>query len=1727
LERLVSASASGRIVSGADMSLTGSVLNDKSAVAAGRDLVIFDPSSGASGIESVRNVAWAPSGTVQETSVQQTGIEYVSFDGHRHWDVRPYDWNWGTTTDTSSVSLASGSVPGWITTDTGASLPATITANGTVTIVGGNVTNTTVHGSGGSGITPDGLAGADNTPVNGAHQAHAATTTVAGGASADGVKGPGHAQGAASQTIGSTDAPLPSYVPPSNGMFQQNADPNAPFLVTTAPRFSKGPVTSSDYLLRALGDDPTSIHKRLGDGYYEQNLVLDQLLQLTGRRTINGGDGLSQYTALMDSAANEAARLGLSLGAPLTTAQIGALSSDIVWLVDQVVNGEHVLVPVVYLSQATADRLKNDGALIGGDQVAIQSSGTVRNDGSLTSERGTWLSADTLINTGAMRSGGTLAISTRNDTVNTGTLSGMAVSVAAGRDLVTTGAITSSGDLALLAGRDLSVGVAPVQAGGNLAMVAGRDLTATASTIHADGDARLVAGNNLSLDATAKTTRSGSPQNGQENLTHSVTSVSAGGNVALVAGNNLTSNGAQLNAGNQLGLAAGNDITLNAVTDHQSTTSQVQQGNTRTNTATYDDTVRGTTLNGTSGVVATAGHDLTATGANMISAHGNVALGAANDLTLNAASENHTTTVDTKTTRGNAITGKSTTRTHDSVSDTHVVGTAISGNNVVLTAGHDLTAQAAQADAKGAIYVAAGHDVTLSDAHEVHSEEHDVSKTSSRLINTNVLDPRVGNLDPDKRSSNSSQRLTQSTSVGTLLSGDTVTVAAGHDFTGTNAQIVGTHDVMMAAGNNLTLNAGQNTYSEIDSAGKSHTGVMGGGGLSVMAGKRTSKTTTTIDEVSYSGSTVGSTDGGVTLSAGNNVHITGSDVLSQTGTTIVGKNVTIDAAVGITDVTQTYKQNQAGVHAGLGGAAANVANAVIGDSQRGRQVNDPRLKALYVAKTAYDVSDLYAMKGTAAMEGASDSNPSGISLQLGIGASSANSKTITHDETAYGSTIRSRGNVVIAATDGDLNVIGSQISGDNVALAASSNINLLSQAEQHTLKSDNKNASGEVGVQMGTDGIGFYAQASVGKGNAHGNGTTHATTGVDAKNTLTLVSGGDTTIQGAQAKGSTVLADIGGNLNIRSEQDTDDYASKQMQASGKAVVGMGASGSGSYNQSKADSHYASVATVSGIGAGDGGYDIHVSGNTDPKGGVIASTADAARNILDTGTITYSNIANEAKYKTSQIGAAEGYSKGDSTNAGSHFTPGLSPSQSDNEHNTTKAGIASGTIIARDDTTDLSGLDRNPTLDSQALKKFDLEKIQNDQEFVSGTTGFAMQAIDDHYSSKLAQKQADIDAIKAMADDANAHGDTARASELYEQVALMRDERDQGNDRAIAKGITGVAISAFAGNVSLSSGLTYSAVNGGVAYTQEQASKAMRGHDETLAMKVTCTVAAQACANIRIPDGLTGDERIQYLRDQGMSVEFIDQIPTSAQNIAVNGILNDEARADHVETGHVSQTDDKASNVTYYVQYNASKGGVSDLMQAGYDKFVSPATGDHSATTVAVVDAVKRQGDNAQVNLFAHSWGSIVTRNALNILVDDGYTNPNLTTAVFGAAVRPGALVDPMVQIAGYDKVFPTWEPETPKPASALIYMTRPNDPVSTFVGGTFLPPYTYLDSNSSLHIAGAAAGQVWGALMGVSAVFQGSVNPHSCYGLNCAGTSYNWTIQQAEQWQKKTKGNNQ
>ncbi|MFK2902250.1 hemagglutinin repeat-containing protein, partial [Dyella jejuensis] len=837
-----------------------------------------------------------------------------------------------------------------------------------------------------------------------------------------------------------------------------------------------------------------------------------------------------------------------------------------------------------------------------------------------------------------------------------------------------------AGTLTAQAGNDLILDHATLSAGQNLGLAAGHDLTATASTLTAGGDAQLLAGHDLTLNADRHTVDQGASDHLAVQTIHDVTTVHTGGSAVLAAGHDLTSQGAVLQAGQTLAGSAGHDVMLDAVTDTQVTQGYGRDGHTDITTLDTDQALRGTLWSGTNGVAISAGHDLTALAGTIASSQGNVALAAGHDVSLIAGQETHTQQHDTHSRTGNLL-NHSQRSTHDVIGDTDAVGTQISGHTVSVAAGHDLTAQAAYLNANNTLTLAAGHDVTLADAHDLHSEEHDTA--ASRFSFFSTSSKRFGSVDPEGRSNQSSTQINQSTSVGSVLSGDSVTVAAGHDLSATHAQVVGTNDVALAAGNHLTLDAGQNTDDVSQAQSTRHTGLMNNGGLSVLIGNRSTKDGYSEHDVSYTGSIVGSLNGSVTLSAGNDVHITGSDVLSQTGTAIVGNNVTIDAAVGTSDIHQSHKVSQGGINVGIGGAAADAVNGALYSVQRGSQVQDGRLSALYAAQAGYQASDAVGMAQKGGLQEATQTNnPSGINLQVGLGGSSAGNTTTTHDDIAYGSHITSQGNVTLAATGGDLNLIGSQVSGQDVALAAANHLNLQSQAENHSLQNTDHNVSGGVGLQIGSDGIGIYAQASGGEGKAHGNGITHADTTVNANGTLTLISGNDTTLKGAQLIGHQVIGAIGHNLLIQSEQDTDDYASQQWQAGGKVVIGYGSGGSLSYNQSKVDSHYQSVNEVSGIQAGDGGFQLAVGGNTHLVGGVIASTADPGNNLLDTGSLTYENIHNEANYSASSVGISGGYGAGGSTvgNALSGIGTALSLTtpQHGKSSSDTNAGIAQGT-----------------------------------------------------------------------------------------------------------------------------------------------------------------------------------------------------------------------------------------------------------------------------------------------------------------------------------------------------------------------------------------------------------------------------------------------------------------
>ncbi|WP_353167006.1 hemagglutinin repeat-containing protein [Acinetobacter sp.] len=213
---------------------------------------------------------------------------------------------------------------------------------------------------------------------------------------------------------------------PSNALFSQTKDSQAQYLVETDPAFSQYKKwLSSDYMLDALGLDPANQQKRLGDGFYEQRLIQDQIAQLTGRRFLSGyGRDDEQYKALMNNGLTFAKSYNLRPGIALTAAQIAQLTSDIVWLEERTIKladgtTTTALVPQVYVRARVGD-LKGDGTLISADQIQLDMKGDVLNQATIAGREALIMNANNINQLAGRMEANRVGIKTQNDLNNNG-----------------------------------------------------------------------------------------------------------------------------------------------------------------------------------------------------------------------------------------------------------------------------------------------------------------------------------------------------------------------------------------------------------------------------------------------------------------------------------------------------------------------------------------------------------------------------------------------------------------------------------------------------------------------------------------------------------------------------------------------------------------------------------------------------------------------------------------------------------------------------------------------------------------------------------------------------------------------------------------------------------------------------------------------------------------------------------------------------------------------------------------------------------------------------------------------------------------------------------------------------------------------------------------------------------------------------------------------------------
>ncbi|MDH6331809.1 filamentous hemagglutinin [Stenotrophomonas sp. 1278] len=671
----------------------------------------------------------------------------------------------------------------------------------------------------------NGAQGPGHSGGTGAERALAQAADAAGvqqGGTVGGIAGNGAASGArvVAAAGGSPDRiamGAPDTRAPTASLFNVNRN-GGNYLVETDPRFTDHKTwLSSDHLLGQMGYSPDTVQKRLGDGYYEQKLVREQIGELTGRRFLDGyASDEAQYRALLEAGATVASEWGLRPGVALTEAQMAQLTSDIVWLVEQTVtladgSTTTALVPQVYLRLRPGD-LDGQGALLAGANVDIKL-------------------ANGLVNTGDIAGRKLVTIDAGNIEHLGGSISGQYVGLASDKDIRIAGAsVTATDALSVQAAGNVTVAsTVETQRGGGtyqyetnridrvaglyvtnpsgdgmLSVVAGGDISLQAAQIRnagIDGLTQLAAGGNLDVGAIALDERRDATfddRNHQRSnkTTHATTSVQGGGDVVLAAGKDINLAAAQIKAGGGLALQAGGDINSQALVDSESRDFANAGKRSSLQVSQSDETVRGSTLQAGDNLLLSAGRDVNLTAALVDSSDGAVSVVAGRDVNLLSANETHDYSLDSYEKKKKTLSSTTTTRSVDN-SDSYAIGTAIQGESINITAGRDLTAVGAVVDATGNVILGAGNNVLITAAEDHHSSESSESKKKSGItggFGNGVAS--VGYSSAKNSSTNAEQSTTQVGSAIASREGN-VLINAGNQLT------IAASDV--AAGENLTL----------------------------------------------------------------------------------------------------------------------------------------------------------------------------------------------------------------------------------------------------------------------------------------------------------------------------------------------------------------------------------------------------------------------------------------------------------------------------------------------------------------------------------------------------------------------------------------------------------------------------------------------------------------------------------------------------------------------------------------------------------------------------------------------------------------------------------------------------------------------------------------------------------------------------------------------------------
>ena len=540
---------------------------------------------------------------------------------------------------------------------------------------------------------------------------------------------------------------------------------NKGWLVETDPQFADyRRWLSSDYMLQQLQLDTNHLHKRLGDGYYEQKLVNEQIHQLTGYRRLDGyRSDEEQFKALMDNGLTAAKTFGLTPGIALSAEQVARLTSDIVWMENQTVtlsdgSTQTVLAPKVYALARKGD-LNTSGSLISAEQVLLK-----LQNGNLT---------------------------------NSGTIAGRQAVLIQARNINSNGNIQAD-QIGLKAEKSINVDGGQVQAG--------RLLAAQAQNINLNGTTQ-TSGNqrngNTIVDRMAQISVTGAYTRGADNS-------GTDGILALRADNDINLNAATVSnqvKGGTTQITAGNNLNLGTIrTEHREAYGALDDENHR---HVRQSAEVGSSIRTQNGALLQAGNDLKIRQGELEAEEGKTVLAAGRDVTISEGRQ--ITELDA------SVSGKrkgilSSTKTHDRYRFSHdeAVGSNIGGGKMIVAAGQDINVRGSNLISDNGTVLKAGNDIDISTAHNRYTGNEYHESKKSGVMGTGGLGFTIGN----RKTADDTDRtnIVHTGSIIGSLNGDTVTVA-GNRYRQTGSTVSSPEGRNTVTAQSIDVESANNRYA--------------------------------------------------------------------------------------------------------------------------------------------------------------------------------------------------------------------------------------------------------------------------------------------------------------------------------------------------------------------------------------------------------------------------------------------------------------------------------------------------------------------------------------------------------------------------------------------------------------------------------------------------------------------------------------------------------------------------------------------------------------------------------------------------------------------------------------------------------------------------------------------------------------------------------------------------